>query len=702
MQPDNIKFLFEPKTVAVVGASHDPDKVGYKILENIIDGKFKGKIFPVNPKGGEVLGLPVFKKIVDIAETIDVAIICIPAGLVYEEIKNWPAGKIKYLIVVSSGFSEIGNIEEEKKIVSIAKERGIRILGPNVFGLYSSKSSLTATFGAKVKIKGNLAIVSQSGALGIALMGKTETEGIGLSAIIFEGNKADLNEKDLLPYFLADEQTKAIFLYMEGVKDGRHLIPVLKGLTAKKPVVVLKAGTSAKGAAAAVSHTGSMAGESRVFKSIMKQCGVIQAQTLEEAIAWSGFLVNTPVPKGENVMIITNGGGMGILATDECEKYRLSLYGDKTDLQANFCTVIPDFGSCKNPVDITGQAKAEDYKNILEIALNDPAVDSVICLGCEIAVLDNQKLAEVFADIYGKFQKAGKPITFAFVGGKEVEEKMLSLKNRNIPIFNETHLAVSCLGALYAHYHNLNRRADESSCDSFVCSPEALEIMVKVRKEGRNFLSPQEAGQLMEQLEIPQPKSLIASDGKQAVEMSEKIGYPVAMKVVSEDIVHKTEAGGVILNIFNQDQTESAFGEIIERAKKYNSVAQIKGVEISEMVNGGIEVIVGAKKDYDFGTIVMVGLGGIYTETLRDISFRAFPITLSEAEQMVKDLRSSPLFWGVRNQKTKDIKSLTKLMLRLGAIVDSCPEISEIEINPLKVFEKGRGVKALDVRVLVF
>lgn len=702
MSLTDIKYLFEPRSVAIIGASHDPDKVGHKILENIIAGGFKGKIFPVNYQGGKILGLTVYQSVLKIKEEIDLALIAIPAKSVFEAVKECAAKKIKFLVIVASGFSEAGKTEEEKKIVNFAREKGMRILGPNVFGIYSSRSSLTATFGAKVEKPGNVAIISQSGALGIALMGKTETEGIGLSSIIFEGNKADLEEKDLLPYFLTDEQTKVIFIHLEGVKNGKELVFVLKELTAKKPVVVLKAGTTAKGAQAAISHTGSLSGEKEVFFAAMKQCGVIQAENLQEAIDWSKFLASAPVPKGENVVIITNGGGMGILATDACEKYQLGLYEDSLDLQRTFCTIIPDFGSCQNPVDITGQAKAENYQKILERALEDTAVHSVICLGCETAVLDNQKLTEVLVDIYRKYQKAGKPITFAFIGGKEVEEKLLSLRRKGLPIFSETEEAVSCLGALYQHYHNLKRGLDKTKPLAWSASAKKIsQILGKAKKEERSLLYPQEAGEIMELIGISSPKSLIVLNENQAARLARKIGFPVVMKVVSKDIVHKTEAGGVILDLQRKEQVIKAYQRLMKNVKKYDPKARIEGVAISETIKGGIEVIVGAKKDRDFGTIVMVGLGGIYAEALKDISFRTFPLSLEEAEGMIQELRSSRLFRGVRGEKEKDIHKLGEVILKLGAMVENCPAVTEVEINPLKIFEKGKGIKALDTRILV-
>lgn len=703
MQKEEIKKIFEPRSIAVIGASHSPEKVGYKILENIITGGYKGKVFPVNPAGGEILEKKVFTNVNEIKEEVDMALVAIPAEKVYGAVLDCAKKKIRNLIILSSGFSEIGHSEEEKKIIAFAKENNIRILGPNVFGIYSAKVSLNATFGAKEVKPGNVAIISQSGALGIALMGRTQTEGIGLSSIVFEGNKSDLCEADFLPYLAEDDSTKAVFIYLEGIKDGKRFVEALKETVRRKPVVILKAGTTEKGAKAAISHTGSLSGEAKVFFDVIKQTGALPAENLSQAISWLKFLTQTPRPKGENVLIITNGGGMGILAADACEKYRLNLYEGSENLKKNYCSIIPGFGSCKNPVDITGQARVEDYQKILQTSLGDSNIDSVICLGCEIAVLDNKKLSEIFLGSYKDFKKLGKPLVFSFVGGSEVKEHLLSLKEKGVPIFPEIEEAVSCLGALYHYYHQKS--------STKVVEEQALkkELLKKINKiaglaiaEQRKILYPNESKEILRILGISFPNSFLAKNGSQAVKFAQKIGFPVAVKIVSKDIIHKTDAGGVVLDLKNNGEVLKACRTIRANCLKKYPDAIIKGYEIGEIVEGGVEVIVGARKDQGFGTIVSIGLGGIYVEIFKDIVFRLFPLSTKEAEQMIKELRSSPLFSGFRGQKKKDNLKLVQTLLTIGLVVDKCPLISEIEINPLLVFDEGRGVKALDVRTVLF
>ena len=385
--PD-IKYLFEPRGVAIIGASRDPNKIGHKFVQNISASGYQGKIFPVNPEGGEILGHKVYKSVEEIDGDADIACIVIPAKLVFDSIKSCADKGVKFAVIIAAGFSETGNTAEEKKIVAYARDHGMRILGPNIFGIYSASSSLNATFGPINVKPGHVGVITQSGAIGIGMMGKTVTENIGLSAIVSVGNKSDIDESDLLEYLVAQERTNIILMYVEGVTNGERLVNILKEAARKKPIVVIKSGRSRRGAMAAASHTSSLAGEDRVFDDVIRQCGVIRAETIHDALNWCHYLANSPVPEGENTVIITNGGGIGVLTTDACEKYNVNLYDDLQDLSKTFANVIPAFGSSKNPIDLSGQAPVSNYDSALTAALNNDSIDSVICLACETAVFD--------------------------------------------------------------------------------------------------------------------------------------------------------------------------------------------------------------------------------------------------------------------------------------------------------------------------
>ncbi|MBU7025055.1 MAG: acetate--CoA ligase family protein [Theionarchaea archaeon] len=660
--PD-IAYLFEPRSVAVVGASHDESKVGYKVLENIVKGGYTGKVYPVNPKGGEILGLPVFKSIEDLPEGVDVAFIVIPGTLVFEAVKSCAEKKVKFLPIISSGFSEVGNIKEEQKIVKYAAEHGMRVLGPNIFGIYSAGVSLNGTFGPSDILKGHVAILTQSGALGGSMIGKTAVENIGLSTMVSVGNKADINETDLLQYLMGSDTTKVILMFIEGVKEGEELVNVLSEATRLKPVIVIKSGRSKRGAMAAASHTGSLAGQDEVFDAIMRQCGVLRAESLQEAFNWCKFLASAPLPTGDATVIITNGGGLGVMATDACEKYGVNLYDDTETLREVFADATPDFGSSKNPVDITGQATPHHYESALRAALLHERIDSIIALYCETAVFDLDAFITLMRQYYQEAAQRGKPLLFSLLGGEKIEQCIHSLKNEGVAVYSDVYECVSCLGALYRYYHHYT--SEEKPPDTYVIDYDVIKAIVE----------------------------------KATVAIAEKIGYPAVLKVVSRDIIHKSDAGGVALDLENKEEVINAYQAILYNSRQYSPHARIEGIEVAEMVEKGTETIVGARIDQAFGPVVMFGLGGIYVEVMKDVSFRAFPLNHEEALTMMKETRSYPLLLGVRGEEKKDIESVIDIIMKVGAVIYNCTNVTDIEINPLVVYE--RGVKAVDVRILL-
>jgi len=700
-KPD-IKHLFEPRNVAVIGASHNPEKIGYKIVENILGSGYGGDVYPVNPEGGEILGLPTCKSVSDISDDIDVAVIAIPAKYVYDAVKSCADAGVKFSLIISSGFSEVGDIESERKIVSYAGEHGMRIIGPNIFGMYVAKASFNATFGTRDVRAGDIAIITQSGALGISLMGRTAVENIGLSGMFSLGNKSDVDESDLLEYLIDDDSTKIIMMYVEGVRKGERLVSLLRRAASKKPVIVIKAGRSRRGAMAAASHTGALAGSDAVFSDIMKQCGVIRAENMREALDWCKYLSESPKPAGENAVIITNGGGMGVMAADACEKYAVPLYDDVESLKKIFSKVVPAFGSVKNPVDLTGQATLENYKTAIDAALAHKDIHSVICLGCETAFFDAGKIADMIKEMHAK-SKPRKPVVYSFFGGSKIEKCIKDLKAENIPAYSDVYEAASCMGVLYASYRNAIYPAGlkEKESSPVIDDPAIDSVIKKARDEGRYFLLSYEAEKVMAAAGIRMPKGLLARDFEEAVKYAEKIGYPVALKVVSKDIIHKSDAGGVALDLMNGKEVLDAYQAIIYNCRKYKPDARIEGVQVSQMVKKDVEVIAGAIRDASFGPVVMYGLGGIYVEVLADVAFRSFPLSRKDVMNMINETKSSHILMGARGEKRKDINAVADAILKLGTILCKHEDISEIEINPLTVYEEGRGVVAPDVRILL-
>ena len=696
----NIKYLFEPHSFAVIGASSNQKKIGFTIINNIIQGGYQGKIYPINPNGGEILGHKVYKNITDVKDEIDVVSIVVPAKFVLKAIEDCSAKKVKFAQIITSGFSEVGNTEEEEEIVAIANKNGMRILGPNIFGLYSSKKSLNSTFSGSNINSGGVAILTQSGALGIAMIGKTIVNNIGLSSIVSIGNKCDLDETDLLEYLVPQKETKVILMYIEGVKNGERLIKALKKATQEKPVIVIKSGRSSRGAMAAASHTGSLAGSDDVFDAVMKQCGVLRAETLEEAFNWSKFLSASPHPKGSQAVIVTNGGGIGVMATDACEKYQVNLFDDQPTLEKIFQPVTPSFGSVKNPIDITGGANSEDYTSALTAPTKSKEMDATIALYCETATFDSENLSSMIKNTHEQHLKAKKPITYAIVGGETVEKSITTLKKENIPVFGDVDQAVSCLGILYKYQNHLKEK-DFTTSEADLDLKKINQVIDRALANKRNFLLANEAANIMQAAGINIPLSKIARNIDEAVNYAEEIGYPLVMKVVSKDILHKSDAGGVALNLLNKEEVIDAYEAIGQNCKKYKAEATIEGIEICEMIQGGVEFVVGGIRDASFGPVVMAGLGGIYVEIMKDVTFRSIPLNRKEAMTMLNEIRSFPLLMGVRGEPPKDIEGVIDTIIKVATILQKCNRITDIEINPIVVYEKKKGLKALDARILI-
>ncbi|MFC1581396.1 acetate--CoA ligase family protein [Candidatus Neomarinimicrobiota bacterium] len=696
-----IKYLFEPRSIAVIGVSENSVKVGHKILNNIIGSGYKGNIYPVNPKGGEILGIKVFPDLDSIEGHIDVAVIALPAKLVLETLKSCAKNSVKIASIISSGFAEVGNLDEERELAKYAANNNIRILGPNIFGHYSASVALNATFGPQDIPKGNVAIITQSGALGVAMIGKTAVQNIGLSTIVSVGNKSDIDEADLVEYLVKDKNTKIILMYIEGLQKGERLVRILKEATRIKPVIVIKSGRSKRGAIAAASHTGSLAGADEIFDSIMRQCGVLRAESIQDALNWCKYLSNAPLPNGEKAIIVTNGGGVGVLATDACEKFNIKLIDDVQHLEDSFKAVTHGFGSTKNPIDLTGEATAQEYVNALSTALKDDQINSVIALYCETAMINAEELTGMIANVYQDYKAHKKPIIFSIFGGDKTESSIGNLNRKNTPVYGDVYEAVSCLGSLYTHYRHLNIKDEAVSNEININIDEINSIVKNARQDGRQFLLAHEGQQLLEAAGLEGPKNRIAHTIEEAVSMAEEIGYPLVMKIVSRDILHKSDVGGVLLDLENKQEVIDAYQTIIHNCKTYKADAAIDGIEIVEQIKSGTEVIIGGRQDKAFGPVIMFGLGGIYVEVMKDVSFRALPVNMREVRLMVKEIKSYPLLLGVRGEQRKDIDSIIEVIFKVGYILQQCRELTDIEINPLMVYEQGKGIKPVDIRVLL-
>ncbi len=696
----DMRYLFEPRSVAVIGASAKPDKIGHVFIDNILAGGYGGKVYPVNPSAGSILGLPVYKSMGDIPGPVDLACITIGAEKVFDAVRDCASKGVKFALVIAAGFSETGNVEQEEEIVRYASSHGLRILGPNIFGIYSSIASLNATFGPKHIPRGNVGIITQSGAIAVSMIGLTRQENIGLSAIIPVGNKADLDEVDLLDYLLDHKDTGVILMYIEGVRQGGRFVEALTRAAQIKPVVVIKAGKSPRGAVAAASHTGSLAGEDTLFDDIVRQCGAVRAETIHQALDWCKLLAHSCPPAGENTVVITNGGGVGVMCADACEKYGVKLLDDPGALEGIFAPLVPSFGSYRNPVDLTGDATADSYFEVVRRALADDRIHSLICIGVFGGPFNGERYASLALELF-EGDAPSKPVIFSLSGDERSADPTGRLKEHNIPVYTEIYDAVSCLAALNragqaaVRTPALPRPEPETGCTAIA------EIVKGAQAEKRSLLLPHEAAAVIKAAAIATPESRICTSIEQAAAAAEKIGYPVALKIASPDIPHKSDAGGIALDLKNAGELADAYQAVMVRSRKHVPGARIAGVEIAKMAPPGVETVVGARMDPCFGPVVMVGLGGIYVEVLKDIAFRALPLRTNDALTMIGELKAYPLLLGVRGEQEKDVEALADAITAVAGILLSCSGITDIEINPLTVHTAGEGATALDARIIL-
>jgi len=697
---DNLNGLFRPKSVAVVGASSQAGKIGHTVVDNLIKSKYEGKIYPINPKATEILGLKVYASVNDVPGPIDAAVITVPASMVKEAAEECGKKGVKGLIIISSGFSEVGEKALEEEIVAIAHSYGMRVLGPNIVGTLSNSDKLNASFAPFLPLPGKSSLVSQSGALLIAMDASTYTRRIGFDKLISIGNMSDVSFADVVEWLDTDENTSCISLYVEGLKDGRKFMDVSKKAT--KPIIALKSGTSEHGAAAAASHTGSLAGAAKVYGAAFHQAGVVEASDLDNLFDRALALSLQPPLKGENLLIITNGGGVGVLATDAAEKYGIPLRFAPPELQTELKKHMPSFGSAKNPVDITGMASTDWYVDSFKASIIHPWVDGVVILFCETASSDPMGIAQGIQKALLESGIKDKPVTVSYVGGERSETAMRWLSENGVPAYGAPDVAMNAMAALRQLFQMKEYSSETIVPAKNIDAKKAKQIIDAARANGRDVLTEVEAKSIFEAYGLPVTNHKLATSEEEAVQFANKIGYPIVMKIVSPDILHKSDAGGVKVNIKDADGIRESYKTIIENAKAYKADASIHGVLIQEMAPWGTEVIIGSVNDATFGPTVMFGLGGIFVEVLKDVTFRVAPISVGESRRMMNEIKGAPILAGVRGESPRDREKLAEILSLYSQMVyDLRNEISETDANPVLVYEEGTGLKVVDARIIL-
>jgi acetyl coenzyme A synthetase (ADP forming)-like protein len=691
----DIQKLFKPASIAVIGASSDPDKIGYQIVLNLKDGGYKGKIFPVNPKAKEILGFRVYPDVAAIGEKIDLALLSVPAAITPQVAEECGKAGVGSIIVVASGFSEVGNSDLEARLLDSAKKYNVRMLGPNVVGLLSNPMRMNASFAPFLPYAGKIGMVSQSGAMIIALDAKTWVDRIGMSYLVSIGNMADLDFSDILTYLVNDEDTSCITLYVEGIKNGRRFLDV--GRNSNKPIVMLKAGKSKHGSVAASSHTGSLAGSDKIYDGAMKQAGILRADTIDDLFDMSLALSLQPTMKGPNLLIITNGGGIGVLATDASEMYGIPIDTPSDELRHKLAAFMPSFASTKNPIDMSAMATGNTYQDVITNALQDPGVDGVVVLYCEVSNLDPQVAAKSI--LKGKIESGvDKPVCVGMVGGEATERAIEWLQKNEIPSYTSPEKAVMAMSTLRKH-EVLNQNRKAATDVKGIRRDDVDAILREKVSSGNRLVSEIESKKIFSLYGIHVNSSELATNEEELKNVARNFQFPVVLKIQSKDISHKFDVGGVILNIKNMDALMDSYHQMIKTVSQKAPDAKIDGVVVEEMLRPGLETIVGTAVDPSFGPSVMFGMGGTNVEAIGDVTFRVAPVDSFNARQMISETLAGRLFKGTRGRKDLDMDSVIDTIQKIGLLAYNHPQIKEIDVNPLTVYEDG--CIAVDARIIL-
>lgn len=692
-----LEAFFAPAGVAVIGASRDPAKVGGAVVANLIDGGYEGGIYPVNPHATEILGLPAFSRIADVPDPVDLAVIVVPAAAAVDAVNQCAARGVTSAIVISAGFRESGpaGAAIERDLLAAARAGGVRILGPNCLGLIATRAGLNASFAPIMPSPGSISFLSQSGALGTAILDWARGEGIGLAHFVSLGNKADISEVDLIEAWSRDPGTGVVVAYLEAVTDGAAFVRAVRELGERAPFIALTAGTSDAGAKAVSSHTGSLAGSRVAYEAAFRKAGAVHAKTVEQLFDYAEGFARQPLPTGPGTVILTNAGGPAILATDACASEGVTLAGLEPSTVSALREVLPSAASVYNPVDILGDATAARFEQAARIVARDPGVRSMVVILTPQAMTEPLETAEAIARVASD---SGPTTLAVFMGDATVATAEESLRAHGVPNFAFPERAIATLGAMQRHAY---RQALQPAEPRVIEADTAVvrSAIDHAREAKRTFITESSAARIAEAYGLQTPASGLARDLREAQGLAASIGFPVVMKIASPDVLHKSDIGGIVFDIRSPEDVEEAYDSIMRRVLHRLPEATIWGVTLQEQLQPGREVIIGVNRDPAFGPILMFGLGGIYVEVLKDVSFRMCPVTPDEAREMIGEIRASALLRGARGEAPADIEAIVDAICRVSALATEFDDIAELDINPLIVGKRGAGAIAADVRI---
>jgi acetate---CoA ligase (ADP-forming) len=692
-----LEGFLSPASVAVVGVGRSAGGVGRAVFDNLLAGGFGGQVYPVNPRASEIDGHPCFADIASLPQTPDLVVIAIPAPEVREVVEACGARGIGAAIVISAGFKEVGpaGAALERKLARSAKRLGVRLLGPNCLGLLAPHAHLNASFSVTMPPPGTLAVLSQSGALGTAVLDWASSRGRGLSAFVSLGNRTDVSESDLLEAFDADPATKVVAGYLESVVDGTRFVAVAASVTPRMPVVLLKAGGSDAGARAASSHTGSLAGSDAAYDAAFRAAGVVRADTMEDLFALADAFARQPVPRGPGVAILTNAGGPAVLATDACERAGVHLASLEKGTLAALRAALPANAAVYNPVDVLGDADAERFRDAARILARDPGVRSLLVLLTPQAQTQPVETARAIAEVA---RSSGITTLACFMGEDSVEPGRLELVSHDIPAYRYPERAVTALAGM-ERYREIRDHPRTRPVRIEADRDAVRAILAEAKSERQAFVTEERAAAVARAYGIPTPRATLARDLAAARAAADSIGYPVALKIASPDILHKSDIGGIALGLAGPAELARAWESVLDNAHRRMPEAVVWGAVVQEMVPHGREVIVGINRDPTFGPLLMFGLGGIFVEVLKDVTFSLCPVSRHDAVVMISGVRAYGLLRGARGQAPADLEAVADVIVRVSALASDFPEILELDLNPLIVADRGGGAIAADIRI---
>ena len=694
----NFESFFNPKSVAMVGVSQHKGKVGYEILANMLAAGYEGEIFPVNPQADTIEGLKCYPDLLSIGQVPELVVIVVPARIVPAVMRQCAKLKVKSVIVITAGFKEVGKEgrELEEQVVQIAKRAGIRLIGPNCLGVIAPANKLNASFGGKLPAEGTVGYLSQSGALLAAVLDMANNSGIGFSRLVSVGNKADVDELDVLKAFGEDPHTKVIAGYLESISDGNAFVSQAEAISHEKPILLMKPGGTQAGARAATSHTGSLAGDDIAYECLFKRAGIIRCDSLKSQVDYIQAFANQPLPAGTRVAVISNAGGAGIMATDAIERQGLDFARLSTDTIARLASNLPAAASLQNPVDVLCDALAERYEFALSVALDDPDVDIALVLLTPQAMTDPTAIAEGVVKISQR--KPGKLILACFLGASRMEEGTRILREGKVPCYDSPETAVNTIKVVteYVRWRCRPKRIVEL----FAVSRRKAETTIeKHMRHGTRQIGEVASKEILQAYGFTIPKASVATTAEQAASIAQKLGFPVVLKIWSPEIVHKTDVGGVKLGLESREEVMDAFDLMMYRIPRKMPDVEVLGVLVQEMVKTGKEVILGMKREPHFGPLMMFGMGGTMVEVLKDVSFYLAPLTAEEALQMLVNTKTYQMLMGVRGQEGVDTGTIAEALQRLSQLATEFPQIKEVDINPYVVGPKGTAAIAVDARM---